>query len=38
MNFPKNNEFLTLIDCKTLAINHIKIKQKSNCRLQKIKT
>lgn len=35
MNFPENNELLTLIDCKTLAINHIKVKKKNNCRLQK---
>ena len=38
MNFPANNKLLTLIDCKTLSINHIKVKKKSNCRLQKIKT
>ena len=38
MNFPVNNKLLTLIDCKTLSINHIKVKKKSNCRLQKIKT
>lgn len=37
MNFPENNELLTLIDCKTLSINYIKVKKKSNCRLQKIK-
>ena len=33
----KNNEFLTLIDCKNLSINHIKVKQQTNCRLHKIK-
>ena len=38
MSFPANNKLLTLIDCKTLSINHIKVKKKSNCRLQKIKT
>ena len=38
MNFPDINQLLTLIDCKTLSINHIKIKEKSNCRLQKIKS
>ena len=38
MKFPENNELLTLIDCKTLSINQIKVKKKSNCRLQKIKT
>ena len=38
MNFPANNKLLTLIDCKTLSINHIKVKKKNNCRLQKIKT
>lgn len=38
MNFPENNELLTLIDCKTLSINNIKVKKKSNCRLKKIKT
>ena len=37
MNFNKNNEFLTLIDCKNLSINHIKVKQQTNCRLHKIK-
>lgn len=34
MKFNDNNNLLTLIDCKTLSINHIKIKKKTNCRLQ----
>ena len=34
MDFPGKNEFLTLLDCKNLTINHIKVKKKSNCRLQ----
>lgn len=38
MDFPKNDERLTLINCKTLSIDYIKIKKKSKCRLQKIKT
>ena len=37
MDFPENNELLTLINTKTLSINHIKVKKKSNCRIQKIK-
>ena len=37
MNFNKNNELLTLIDCRILSINHIKVKKKENCRLNKIK-
>ena len=35
MNFPENTNDLTLIDSKSLTINHIKIKNKNNCRLQK---
>ena len=38
MNFHENHELLTLIDCKTLSINHIKIKEKTNCKLRKIKS
>ena len=34
MKFNDNNNLLTLIDCKKLSINHIKIKKKTNCRLQ----
>ena len=34
MKFNDNNNLLTLIDCKTLSINHIKIKKKNHCRLQ----
>ena len=37
MNFNKNNEVFTLINCKNLSINHIKVKKDSNCRLYKIK-
>ena len=34
MNFDNSKEVLTLVDCKTLSINHIKIKKKRDCRLQ----
>tara|TARA_Y100001970_G_C14240591_1_gene864679 strand:- start:1274 stop:2014 length:741 start_codon:yes stop_codon:yes gene_type:complete len=34
MKFSNNNNFLTLIDCKSLSINHIKIEKNSNCELQ----
>jgi adenylyltransferase/sulfurtransferase len=37
MNFDNNKEVLTLIDCKILSINQIKIKKKQDCRLQYIK-
>ena len=37
MNFDDNNEVLTLMDCKILSINHIKINKKEDCRLQHIK-
>jgi len=33
MNFNKNNLF-TLINCKTLSVNHIKIKENINCSLK----
>lgn len=29
-----NNNLLTLIDCKTLSVNHIKIKKNADCKLQ----
>jgi len=38
MKFGENKELLTLIDCKTLSINQIKVKKKNNCRLLKIKS
>ena len=38
MNFHENHELLTLIDCKTLSINHIKVKEKNNCKLRKTKS
>jgi len=38
MNFHENHELLTLIDCKTLSITHIKVKEKSNCKIRKIKS
>jgi len=34
MKFNDNNNLLTLIDCKTLAVNHIKIEKKIDCKLQ----
>ena len=33
MNFDKNSNLLTLIDCKDLSINHIKISKSNNCNL-----
>ena len=37
MDFPENNDLLTLIDCKTLLINNIKVKTNNNCRLLEVK-
>ena len=37
MKFNNKNNLLTLIDCKILSINHIKIEKKTNCKLQLIK-
>ena len=37
MNFSDNDEVLTLVDCKTLLINHIKIKKKIDCKLNQNK-
>ena len=34
MKFNDNNNLLTLIDCKSLSINHIKIEKKADCKLQ----
>jgi len=34
MKFNKNNNLLTLIDCKSLSLNHIKIKKNIHCKLQ----
>jgi len=34
MNFSHNNNILTLIDCKKLTVNHIKITKNTNCKLQ----
>ena len=34
MKFNDSNNLLILIDCKTLAVNHIKIEKKANCKLQ----
>jgi len=34
MKFNDNNNLLTLIDCKTLSVNHIKIEKKVDCKLQ----
>jgi len=37
MKFNKNNNsFLTLIECKSLLINHIKIEKNTNCKLFKV--
>ena len=33
MNFKYNDDLLTLIDCKTLSIDHIKINNNSSCKL-----
>ena len=38
MDFKENKDLLTLIDCKTLTINHIKVKNKIDCMIGKIKT
>ncbi|SVD26376.1 uncharacterized protein METZ01_LOCUS379230, partial [marine metagenome] len=32
MKFNDDNNFLTLVDCKTLAVNHIKIEKKTDCK------
>jgi len=34
MKFNHNNNLLTLIDCKTLSVNHINIEKKADCKLQ----
>ena len=34
MKFNDNNNLLTLIDCKTLSVNHIKIEKKTDCKFQ----
>ena len=34
MKFNKNNNLLTLIDCKSLSLHHIKIKKNIHCKLQ----
>ena len=34
MKFNNNDNFLTLIDCKSLSINHIKVEKNSSCELQ----
>ena len=34
MKFNDNNNLLTLIDCKTLSVNHFKIKMRTDCKLQ----
>ena len=34
MKFTNNDNYLTLIDCKSLDINHIKIEKNSSCELQ----
>jgi len=36
MKFNDNNNLLTLIDCKELSINNIKINEHTNCNLKKI--
>ena len=35
MNFDNNNDLLTLMDCKNLSINHIKVEKNKKCRLVK---
>ena len=34
MKFNDNNNLLTLIDCKTLSVNQIKIEKRADCKLQ----
>ena len=34
MKFYNNDNFLTLIDCKSLSINHIKVQKNCNCKFQ----
>ena len=36
MKFDNNNNVLTLINCKTLLFNHIKISTNTNCKLKNI--
>jgi molybdopterin/thiamine biosynthesis adenylyltransferase len=36
MKFNDNNNLLTLIDCKEISINNIKINKHTNCKLKKI--